>query len=179
MNTETPLPSANTETAAADTTALPLPSLAAALSEGVQFKRILTTVDFSEASTKGLAYALELATQYGSELRLLHVVEFNYAGSEFGAVELSRMASDMEETAVQQLEAWIAALKSPVKTEGVVKCGRAYAEIVEAAKELPADLIVMASHGHTSLAHVLLGSTVERVVRYAPCPVLVVRSRKA
>lgn len=172
MNSESPSATSGPE----DGT--PLASLAAALSEQLQFKRILATVDFSQASTKGLACALELASRYNSELSLLYVVEFNYVGTEFGAVELSRMSVDLEENATQQLDSWIAALKNPIKTEGIIKTGRAYAEIVETAKEIQADLIVMASHGHTSLAHVLLGSTVERVVRYAPCPVIVVRSQK-
>lgn len=177
MNPESQTPSDDSENTAANIS--PPPSLAAAIKEGVSFKRILATVDFSDASTKGLALALELAARYESELVLLHVIEFHYTGSEFGAVEISRMALDLEENASQQLNAWIEALKSPVKTTGLVKSGRAYAEIVDTAKELPSDLIVMASHGHTSLAHVVLGSTVERVVRHAPCPVIVARSRQA
>jgi len=59
----------------------------------------------------------------------------------------------------------------------VVRVGVPYHEIVEAAGELQADLIVITTHGHTGLKHVLLGSTAEWVVRHAPCPVLTVRRR--
>jgi nucleotide-binding universal stress UspA family protein len=56
-----------------------------------------------------------------------------------------------------------------------VRHGRAFQEIAEAARSLPADLIIIATHGYTGIKHALLGSTTERVVRHAPCPVLVVR----
>ena len=59
-----------------------------------------------------------------------------------------------------------------------IRVGQAYFEIAEAAKELKADLIVISTHGYTGLKHVLLGSTAERIVRHAPCPVMTVRQKQ-
>jgi nucleotide-binding universal stress UspA family protein len=60
----------------------------------------------------------------------------------------------------------------------LLRTGQPHTEIVEAARELGADLIVLSTHGHTGLTHALLGSTAEKVVRHAPCPVLVVREKE-
>jgi nucleotide-binding universal stress UspA family protein len=65
-----------------------------------------------------------------------------------------------------------------VPNESLVRRGPAYSQIVAAARDLNADLIILATHGYTGLKHVLLGSTAERVVRHAPCPVLTVRDRE-
>jgi len=65
-----------------------------------------------------------------------------------------------------------------VSTETSVRSGQPAFEIIEAAKVLPADLIIMSTHGRTGLKHVFLGSVTEHVVRQAPCPVLVVRDRE-
>jgi nucleotide-binding universal stress UspA family protein len=60
----------------------------------------------------------------------------------------------------------------------VVRLGHPYQEITDAARELKVDLIVISTHGYTGLKHVLLGSTAERIVRHAPCPVLTVREKE-
>jgi universal stress protein A len=65
-----------------------------------------------------------------------------------------------------------------ISSETLVKIGYASEEIVKAANQLPADLIVISTHGHTGLRHVFLGSVAEHVVQRAPCPVLVVRERE-
>jgi universal stress protein A len=145
----------------------------------IQLKKILTPIDFSDASKKALKYALAFAKQFQASLHLLHVVEFATVGSEFGAVELSRLVEDMQENAQQQLIQWVKdEIGGQVPSEAVVRTGRPYAEIITTAQELEIDLIIIASHGHSSLAHVLLGSTVERVVRQGFCPVLVVRPQE-
>jgi nucleotide-binding universal stress UspA family protein len=71
-------------------------------------------------------------------------------------------------------------MKLPPKMmeRSLVRFGSAFAEITEAARTLKADLIILATHGHTGLKHVVLGSTAERVVRHASCPVLVVREKE-
>ena len=63
-----------------------------------------------------------------------------------------------------------------VQTNWIVKHGKSYQEIVKAAKKLKADMIVISTHGYTGLKHTIMGSTAERVVRHAPCPVLVLRA---
>ena len=65
-----------------------------------------------------------------------------------------------------------------VRGQALVRLGQPHREITEAAKELHVDLIVLATHGYTGLKHAFLGSTAERVVRHAPCPVLTVRERE-
>ena len=145
----------------------------------IRLKRILTPIDFSDAANKALKYASALAAQFQSQLVLLHVVEFNYVGSEFGAIELSQMTAEMQENAAKHLEEWRAReVGDRVTAECLVRTGRPYHEIIEVAAQSNIDLVIIASHGHTSLAHIVLGSTVERVVRYAPCPVLVVRRQE-
>ncbi len=143
----------------------------------IGLKTILTPVDFSDASKQALHYACAFAGQFQSRIILLHVVEFNYVGSEFGTLELSQITTEMQENAGKQLEEWSRnEIGQRVPAECAVRTGRPYTEIVEAASDMEADLIIIATHGHTSLTHVVLGSTVERVVRYAPCPVLIVRA---
>jgi universal stress protein A len=152
------------------------PSSASAV---IQLKKILTPIDFSDASKKALKYALAFAKQFQASLHLLHVVEFATVGTEFGAVELSRIVEDMQQNAQQQLAQWVKdEIGGQVPSEALIRTGRPYAEIITTAQELEVDLIIIASHGHSSLAHVLLGSTVERVVRQGFCPVLVVRPQE-
>ena len=70
------------------------------------------------------------------------------------------------------------ARRASIGAEALVRAGQPYYEITTAAKELDVDLIVITTHGRTGLKHALLGSTAERVVRHAPCPVLTVRERE-
>ena len=142
----------------------------------IRLRKILVPVDFSDASCKALKYATAFAAQFQAQLLLLHVVEFALVGSDFGLVELSQIEADMRESALERLGTWMKREVPPnIPVNARVQCGRPYLEILEIAKTDEADLILIASHGHSSLAHVVLGSTVERIVRHAPCPVLVVR----
>lgn len=160
----------------------PVTATAAAVNEGspampsIRLAKILVPVDFSDASRKALRYASAFAAQFQAKLFLVHVVEFNVVGSDFGLVELSQIEADMRESAVQRLADWLKhEVGAGISVDARVQCGRPYLEILETAKTEDVDLILIASHGHSSLAHVVLGSTVERIVRHAPCPVLVVR----
>jgi nucleotide-binding universal stress UspA family protein len=144
--------------------------------QSVSIRKILAPIDFSKSSDKALQYASSLAVQFQATLILVHVVEFSFVGSEFGAVELSQIEADMRENGRKQLETLEQKLVDPrLETKLIIASGRPSVEIIETAMDEAADLIVIASHGHPSLAHVILGSTVERVVRHASCPVLVVR----
>jgi universal stress protein A len=145
----------------------------------IKLKTILVPIDFSESSKQSLKYAIAFAEQFQASLNLLHVVEFSMVGSDLGAIELSRIEADFVENATRQLDEWVRKeVGARVPAEPIVRSGRPYAEIVDVAETSAADLIIIATHGHSSLAHVLLGSTVERVVRHAPCPVLVVRRQE-
>jgi universal stress protein A len=138
---------------------------------------ILVPVDFSEASTKALDYALALARQTNARVTLLHVLE-TVAMPEFAAYPV---APDSERAV--EVRRRLAKLardhgNGSDKIEVKVLSGIPFREITRAADSLKMNLIVIATRGYTGLAHVLMGSTAERVVRYAGCPVLIVPTRK-
>lgn len=144
----------------------------------LQLKRILVPLDFSAHALRALRYAAGLARLFQSELVLLHVTEPVVYPSDFGYAPLP--TNEFEETFRRDAQDRLtelakAQLADGVKAEPVLRLGKPYVEITTAARELGADLIVITTHGYTGLTHVVLGSTAERVVRHAPCPVLVVR----
>jgi universal stress protein A len=142
-----------------------------------RLKKILVPVDFSEAGKPSLHHALFLARQSGASVHLVHVMEPAYYLPDFNHAPPDLSA--LREQVNRELGRLQMSLFRGVKTRSEIRDGQAYLEIVSAARDLPADLIVMATHGHTGLRHIFLGSTAERVVRHAECPVLVIRSRPA
>jgi nucleotide-binding universal stress UspA family protein len=146
----------------------------------LKIKYILVPIDFSAPSKKALDYAVPFAEQFGAKLTLLHVVE-PVATPDFANSFPLMMEND------KLMAACKAQLQSLVKVQVIdpklvektlVRQGRAFHEIADAARTLKMDLIIISTHGYTGLKHALLGSTAERVVRHAPCPVLVVRERE-
>lgn len=159
----------------------PHPSAATANPPAAQIRlqRVLVPVDFSAPAAKALEYARAFAAQFQARLLLLHVVELSYVGTGLGEMEAPLLEAELRQNAAQQLERLLAGLGTDgaaLRTE--LRLGRPWQEICAAAKEQQVDLIVLGTHGYTGLKHVVLGSTAERVVRYAPCPVLVVRERE-
>ena len=143
-----------------------------------RLKKILVPVDFSGFSTKALDYALAFANQFDARIVLLHVVEPAAYPESYMlvATALDNLNNDLIRSAQQKLrELSKERIDDRVPSELLVRMGRAYSEIAATASELDVDLIILATHGYTGLKHVLLGSTAERVVRHAPCPVLTVR----
>ena len=144
-----------------------------------QLKRILVPVDFSSSSNQALRYAVRLAQHFGSEITLLHIVQRTFIAP-YPEVPpyLDHIEADFEnaERALQTLAATQPLKSSAIQT--VVRTGLAAHEIVEAARDLDSDLIVIATHGYTSWKHLCIGSTAERVVRTAPCPVFAVREKQ-
>ena len=141
-------------------------------------KRILVPLDFSRPSRRTLRFARDWASRFGSEVCLLHVVEAIAPIGAFGAEPLAPLPppEDFHKLARTELEALAAAeFPESVKVSVHLRDGVPYDEIVTAARELTADLIIIATHGHTGLARALLGSTAERVVRHAMCPVLTLK----
>jgi nucleotide-binding universal stress UspA family protein len=146
-------------------------------SQGFRAQTILVPLDFSDGSRNALRYAHSLAKQFGGKLLLFYALE-PVATPDFAYHPLVMASEEAAAKARQQLEtlcrkegvdaSWVA--------EVVVREGVAWGQITETAKQLKADLIVIATHGNSGLKHVLLGSTAERVVRHASCPVLVVRA---
>ena len=137
--------------------------------------KILVPVDFSEHSQKALRYALAFATQFGAEVILAHIVEqMVYPGDwMYPPLAVTDFAEEKREQVIERLRALDAG--SGVKTQHVVRLGRAWQEVIEIAREQKADLIILATHGYTGLKHALLGSVAEKIMRHAPCPVLSVR----
>jgi nucleotide-binding universal stress UspA family protein len=145
---------------------------------GFRLEKILVPIDFSNLSRDALPWAISLARQFGSELTLLHVVEkfpidYTLPGGGQGMME------GLREQARTELGAIANSLRksSQMHVSTEVRTGIPYDQICDAAQTLAADLIVLTTHGYTGLKHVWLGSTAERVVRHAKCPVLAVRKR--
>ena len=137
--------------------------------------RILVPIDFSEHSHKALRYALAFANQFGAEVTLVHIVEqMVYPGDwMYPPMAVTDFAAEKREEMIARLQALDAG--SGVKTQHIVRIGRAWQEIIEIAEEMKCDMLILATHGYTGLKHVLLGSVAEKVIRHAPCPVLTVR----
>lgn len=140
--------------------------------------RVLVPSDFSECSGRALDYAKTVADRFGASLDLLNVVPNPYvaAASEVNVPLPQEFLDELEGEARQQLEAALSpAERSRFHAQVSVQIGDPLLAITEYAKANAIDLIVMGTHGRTGLAHVVLGSVAERVVRTAPCPVLTVR----
>ena len=135
-------------------------------------RKILVPVDFSEHSQKALRYALAFAAQFGAAVTLVHIVEqMVYPGDwMYPPLAAPDFSADKHAEMIKRLRALDA--KSGVKTQHVVRMGRAWQEVIEIAREQKADMIILATHGYTGLKHALLGSVAEKIVRHAPCPVL-------
>jgi universal stress protein A len=146
----------------------------------LHLKKILVPTDFSETSKKAVQYALRFAEQFGCDIALLYVVE--PATPMIGAPLAVEPFTEKDEFSMAEKD--LAVLAAESHTDGahsvrsLVRIGHAPNEITKAAKELDADLIIIATHGYTSWRHFCIGSTTERVVRTAPCPVLVVREKE-
>jgi nucleotide-binding universal stress UspA family protein len=148
---------------------------------GIALKRILVPVDFSPLSKKALQYAIKLADEFNAAVNLFHVVEPEVPPSFDGFMIAPPPLSDgTSESCTNRLNKLASSARSAGldRVETAVGTGLAAHEIVEAAKEQDVDLIVIATHGYTGWKHFAIGSTAERVVRAAPCPVLVVREKE-
>ncbi len=146
----------------------------------IKLNKILCPTDFSENSEHAMKYALTLATLSKAELLLFHVVEpISYPQSTElfePVVDEISLTMKMEAAFQKQLEDQVAALKNEYpRISGKIVTGTTFLEIIQAARDEGVDMIVMGTHGRTGLAHVLIGSVAERVVREAPCPVLTVK----
>jgi len=143
-----------------------------------RLKKILVPVDFAHRTTEALDLAALLARQFGASLTVLHVITPHYAVDPYGVNPPGDLEPDLVSCAAKQLQQLVSrALPPEVPAQTLVRRGRPANEIIEAAKELDADLIVIPTHGHTGLKHVVFGSTADYVVRHAFCPVLTLRAK--
>lgn len=143
--------------------------------------RILVPTDFSPQSDATLDYAKALAERFGASLHLIHVLEDPYATSAYATEVYGYLPPGLKESWQKEADSRLATILPPAErtrfhgTSSVI-FGRPATAIVEYAEQEGIDLIVMGTHGRSGVAHLLLGSVAERVVRTSQCPVLTVRS---
>jgi len=164
----------------------PCPVLVIRNSKGVErhsvepqklFSRILVGTDFSTYSDKAMRYALSMAEDYRSKVSIIHVVEPPMYPSE-GFPSLAAQEKKMVLSAAEEIEHWRLKWndqKSLIKTIKL-RSGDALPEILREAKKQKSNLLLVSTHGHTGWKRVFLGSTCEKLIRYAKCPVMVVRA---
>jgi len=140
-------------------------------------KHILVPTDFSEYADYALDYAIELAKGLQARLTVLYVFHLSaLALGEAPPAVLADTLEAMETHAQQQTQMALARVQAAgLQGDSAIVEGIPFQAILDTAKDKEADLIVMGTHGRTGLTHALMGSVAEKVVRLAPCPVLVTR----
>jgi nucleotide-binding universal stress UspA family protein len=146
----------------------------------ISIKNVLVATDFGEAAGSALRYGRDLAGRFGATLHVLHVVE-NFDVTTFGAETCAALVPetqrDLETSARRRLDQVLGerdTSRLPTKPVVMTSGSPAFA-VVDYAREHGVDLIVMGTHGRPGLAHLMMGSVAEKVVRLAPCPVLTIR----
>lgn len=144
----------------------------------ITLESILVPTDFSDHSEKALRYGVELATKFQATLHVIHALEpvpSTYIDGGFFPFEDSGEVAEALREKLHKLE-----VPAPAGMEVVrqVCVGSPFVEITRYAKAHDIHLVVIGTHGRGAIAHMLLGSVAERVVRKAPCPVLVVREEE-
>ncbi len=144
----------------------------------LKINKILVPIDFSDYSRNALRYAIDFAKQFNAKLYLIYVVEPVIYPADFSMGQITFPAADLDlnERAKNELENLMKTeIGDSLSAESIIKTGKPFVEINDTAAEIDADLIIIATHGHTGVEHLLFGSTAEKVVRKAPCPVLSLR----
>ena len=155
-------------------TAKPEPAVA----EKFSIRSILVPIDFSLHSKNALKYAVPLAEKFRASLHLVYVVEPTIYPADlgFGQVVLPGVEEELREKGGEELQSLMEKeIGGRVKSSCAVRTGNPHQEILREAEELGVALIVVATHGHSGVEHMLFGSTADRIVRNAKCPVLTVR----
>jgi universal stress protein A len=141
-------------------------------------RSILVPIDFSIHSKNALKYAVPLAEKFKASLHLVYVVEPTIYPADlgFGQVVLPGVEEELREKGGEELQTLMEKeIGGRVKSSCAVRTGNPHQEILREAEELGVAMIVVATHGHSGVEHMLFGSTADRVVRNAKCPVLTVR----
>jgi nucleotide-binding universal stress UspA family protein len=148
--------------------------------ESIQINRIIVPVDFSDNSRDGIENAVKIAKDFDAEVEFIHIIEQQLQPSfhVVGIESIFAINPDLKKITSEKLEEFCNI--DDVKATFTVLEGAAHQSIADYAEESGADLIIMSTRGYTGLDHLLIGSTTERVVRVAGCPVLTVgRHRKS
>jgi universal stress protein A len=142
------------------------------------FEKILTAIDFSESSDLAFDYALTLARQFQAELTVMHVINepVDLRGFYVPHISFEQLEREIEDGAEKMMAKFCQAKMGDFsRYTTVVVAGIPYEEVIRNAQETGASLIVLGTHGRTGIDHLIFGSTAERVVRSATCPVLTIR----
>jgi nucleotide-binding universal stress UspA family protein len=146
----------------------------------ITLKNVLVATDFSEPSDAALMYGRELATRFGATLHVLHVAQNVYIstfGAENYAIVAPGLQQQVEDDARRSLDELLIDSdgSGPPTVPAILTSSSPAMAIVDYAHDHDIDIIVMGTHGRGALAHLVMGSVAERVVRLAPCPVLTLR----
>jgi len=145
----------------------------------LSIKSVLVPTDFSDASATALTYGMGVADAFGASLHLVHVMEDLLAhawAAEVYVAAAPNLREEIERESRQRLDSMLPeADRERLRAEIALLSGNPFLEIIRYAKAHDIDLIVMGTHGRGPIAHMLLGSVAEKVVRKSPCPVLTVR----
>ncbi len=143
----------------------------------INLKKILCPIDHSDGSKEALKYAVSFAMKDEAALYLLHVIDIRTFDESIDMVAQRPSPDDetIKKLKVKLLECVPDEISSDMQIEAIIVQGIPFAEIINIAKENEIDLLVMGTHGRTGIAHMMLGSVSEKVVRKAHCPVLTVR----
>jgi universal stress protein A len=143
-----------------------------------EIKKVLVPIDFSDYSKSSLKYAVNFGKNFKASLVLVYVVEPVIYPPDFsmGQIAIPTAGIEMDKRAKEELDKLAEKeIPSDLSVKKLIKTGKPFIEIIETASEEDVDLIIIATHGHTGVEHILFGSTAEKVVRKAPCPVLTLR----
>src|SRR5574341_2290068 len=135
--------------------------------------RVLIALDGSALAAHAVEVGMGLVQALGAEAALVHVVDPKLATAPEGGIQAAELFADLKRTGQALLTAAATRLAGTVPPWQFLREGPPAREIIAAAREWHADLLVLGTHGRSGLARMVLGSTAEAVVRHAPCPVVV------
>lgn len=140
-----------------------------------QIKNILVPIDFSDNSKSGIKSARRIAKRFNSQINYIHIIEQQLHPSfhVIGIESILTLNPDLKDISLRKLKDFC--FKEDETASYYVIEGTPHRDIADYAKEINCDLIVMSTHGYTGLDHILIGSTAERVIRIAPCPVFITK----
>lgn len=144
-----------------------------------RLEKILVPIDFSVYSKKAADYGIILADNLSAQIDFIHIIEHDIHPSFYsaGIESIFEVDKDLKQRVIQNMKEFLEdQFPEDLAVNFIVKEGIPHKEIVEYAKDSSADLIVISTHGLTGLEYILLGSTTEKVVRWANCPVLTVKN---
>ncbi|MBT3878803.1 MAG: universal stress protein [Candidatus Scalindua sp.] len=142
----------------------------------ISLKKILCPIDHSDCSKEALKYAVSFAMRDEAKLYLLHIIDIRSFNESLNAMPTQIPDNEtLEQLRIKLLDCIPEEMRDDMDVEAIVIQGIPFVEIISTSREKEIDMIVMGSHGRTGISHMMLGSVSEKVVRKAPCPVLIVR----